>query len=67
MTLSISGGHHLVTSVPKDILVDVLARVAVRSSADLVSAKLTCKSLLDASADDYIYRHVAISEFPVIP
>ncbi|CAN0825664.1 Putative F-box protein At1g67623 [Linum grandiflorum] len=67
MTSSTSGGHHQVTSVPKDILVDVLARVAVRSSTDLVSAKLTCKTLLDASADDYIYRHVAISDFPVIP
>ncbi|CAN1768403.1 Putative F-box protein At1g67623 [Linum perenne] len=64
---SISGGRHLFTTVPKDILIDVLARVAIQSSSDLVSVKLTCKALLDASSDDYIYRNVAISQFPIIP
>ncbi|CAN1781215.1 hypothetical protein LINPERHAP1_LOCUS15374 [Linum perenne] len=64
---SISGGRHLFTIVPKDILVDVLARVAIQSSSDLVSVKLTCKALLDTSSDDYIYRQVAISQFPTIP
>ncbi|CAI0460765.1 unnamed protein product [Linum tenue] len=58
--------HHLVAALPKDILVDVLARVASQSPADLVSAKLTCKALLEASGKNYIYRHVNIAEFPVI-
>nr|XP_043630305.1 F-box protein At2g35280-like [Erigeron canadensis] len=54
-------------SLPRDILVDVLAYVASDSFDNLFKAKLSCKVLLDAAKDDSIFRSISLDKFPVTP
>ncbi|CAK9137316.1 unnamed protein product [Ilex paraguariensis] len=56
-----------IKSLPKELLVDVLARVASSSFTDLFNAKLCCRDFLGAADEDYILEHVSINRFPVIP
>lgn len=53
-------------SLPGDLLIDVLARVASSSFTDLFNAKLCCRDFLGAAEDEYIFQHVSIDKFPVI-
>ncbi|MFS8031341.1 putative F-box protein [Helianthus anomalus] len=52
-------------SLPKDLLIDVLARVASSSFTDLFNAKLSCKEFLESTKDDYIFQHISLDKFPV--
>ncbi|MFS7934202.1 putative F-box protein [Helianthus anomalus] len=52
-------------SLPKDLLIDVLARVASSSLTGLFSAKLSCKEFLESTKDDYIFQHISLDKFPV--
>lgn len=56
----------VVASLPGDLLIDVLARVASSSFTDLFNAKLSCRDFLGAAEDEYIFQHVSIDKFPVI-
>ncbi|GAB4829321.1 hypothetical protein Ancab_018991 [Ancistrocladus abbreviatus] len=58
-----------INSLPTDVIVEVLARVASSSLTDLFNARLCCKEFLEATEEDYIYENVLISRerFPVIP
>ncbi|KAK1420061.1 hypothetical protein QVD17_21369 [Tagetes erecta] len=53
-------------SLPRDLLVDVLGRLAKSSFTDLFNAKLSCKDFLESTTDDYIYEHISIDKFPII-
>lgn len=53
--------------LPKDLLIEVLAKVASGSVSDLYKAKTCCREFLHASDDDYIYEHVSLDKFPQIP
>ncbi|CAI0435545.1 unnamed protein product, partial [Linum tenue] len=57
--------HKLITVVPKDILIRILALIVGDSARDLVNTKLTCNPLLEASADDSVYRSANLTPFPV--
>ncbi|KAK9056341.1 hypothetical protein SSX86_027431 [Deinandra increscens subsp. villosa] len=50
-------------SLPRDLLVDVLGRVASSSFTDLFNVKLSCKDLLEPTEDDFIYQSVSIDKF----
>uniref|UniRef100_A0A9I9D2C5 At2g35280-like TPR domain-containing protein n=1 Tax=Cucumis melo TaxID=3656 RepID=A0A9I9D2C5_CUCME len=50
----------LIVSLPNDLLIEVLAKVASSSYVDLVRAKLATKLFLHASNDRYIFRHVSL-------
>lgn len=56
----------VVGSLPGDLLVDVLARVASSSFTDLFNAKLSCRDFLGAAEDESIFQHVSIDKFPII-
>ncbi|KAI3817481.1 hypothetical protein L1987_11273 [Smallanthus sonchifolius] len=56
----------VVGSLPGDLLIDVLARVASSSFTDLFNAKLSCRDFLGAAEDEFIFQHVSIDKFPVI-
>lgn len=56
----------VVGSLPGDLLIDVLARVASSSFTDLFNAKLCCRDFLGAAEDESIFQHVSIDKFPVI-
>ncbi|XP_054821363.1 F-box protein At2g35280-like [Prosopis cineraria] len=53
--------------LPKELLMEVLARVASGSVSDLYKAKICCREFLHAADDDYVYEHVSLEKFPVIP
>ncbi|XP_050130276.1 putative F-box protein At1g67623 [Malus sylvestris] len=55
-----------IQSLPNEVLVQVLARVASRSFDDLYSAKLSCKNFNESAQDDHIFEHVDISKFPLV-
>ncbi|KAJ6949147.1 hypothetical protein NC651_003225, partial [Populus alba x Populus x berolinensis] len=52
---------------PGDLLTEALARVASTSFSDLFTAKLSCKEFLEAASEKYIFEHITIQKFPVIP
>ncbi|XP_071690928.1 putative F-box protein At1g67623 [Rutidosis leptorrhynchoides] len=56
----------VVGSLPGDLLIDVLTRVASSSFTDLFNAKLSCRDFLGAAEDESIFQHVSIDKFPVI-
>ncbi|KAA8529733.1 hypothetical protein F0562_034167 [Nyssa sinensis] len=56
-----------IKSLPGDLLIEVLGRVASSSFTDLFNAKLCCRDFLGLAEDDYILQHVSIDKFPVIP
>ncbi|XP_076892051.1 putative F-box protein At1g67623 [Bidens hawaiensis] len=55
-----------VRELPRDLLVDVLARVASSSFTDLFNAKISCKEFLDSTSDDCIAQSISIDKFPII-
>ncbi|KAJ6757033.1 hypothetical protein OIU74_026315 [Salix koriyanagi] len=59
--------HEFFKGIPKDLLTEVLARVASTSFSDLFTAKLSCKEFLEAASENYILEHITIEKFPVIP
>ena len=55
-----------IKSLPKDLLVEVVASVASHSFTDLHNMKLCCKDLLDATKDNYVFQQVSLDKFPLI-
>ncbi|KAK9056348.1 hypothetical protein SSX86_027438 [Deinandra increscens subsp. villosa] len=54
-----------IRSLPRDLLVDVLGRVASSSFTDVFNVKLSCKDLLEPTEDDFIYQSISIDKFPL--
>ncbi|KAK7292131.1 hypothetical protein RIF29_07848 [Crotalaria pallida] len=55
-------------SLPKNLITNIVARVASHSLADLVNLKRCCKDFLDAAEDDFAYKHVSLlHKFPLFP
>ncbi|KAH7570434.1 hypothetical protein JRO89_XS05G0106200 [Xanthoceras sorbifolium] len=54
-----------IKSLPKDLLANVLARVASDSIADLFNVELSCKDLHEMGNDDYVLQHACMDSFPV--
>ncbi|KAG4929870.1 hypothetical protein AAZX31_17G081300 [Glycine max] len=55
-----------IKSLPKDLLVEVVARVASDSIVDLRNMKQCCKDFLDASEDNYVWQQVSLDKFPLM-
>src|ERR1044072_9443929 len=55
-----------IKSLPRDLLVEVVATVASRSFIDLHNIKMCCKDFLDATEDSYIWQRVSLDTFPLI-
>ncbi|XP_038891683.1 putative F-box protein At1g67623 [Benincasa hispida] len=53
----------VIKSLPNDLLIEVLAKVAASSYTDLVQAKLATKDFLEVSNEGYIFRHVSLGNF----
>ncbi|XP_057495546.1 putative F-box protein At1g67623 [Actinidia eriantha] len=60
------GHDSAIQSLPFDVLVDVLARVASSSSADLFKSKLCCREFLGAAGEGYVLERASIEKYPVI-
>ncbi|KAL5827012.1 hypothetical protein ACOSQ3_018857 [Xanthoceras sorbifolium] len=56
-----------VTFLPKDLLTQVLARVASSSVSDLFNLELSCKDLLLLGQDDCVFEHASMEKFSISP
>ncbi|XP_076942113.1 F-box protein At2g35280-like [Bidens hawaiensis] len=54
-----------VASLPRELLVNVFARVASSSFTDPFNAKLCCKGFLEPASDDYIAQCISLDKFPI--
>lgn len=61
------GSFTTVKALPKDMLVEIFAKVATRSIFDHCMIKLCCKEFLHAAEDDYVYRHASMENFALVP
>ncbi|CAH9093722.1 unnamed protein product [Cuscuta europaea] len=52
--------------IPRDIIVDILVRVASDSLPDLLHAKFSCHEWNELGDDVNVYKHASLAEFPVI-
>ena len=59
------GGGCNIKSLPKDLLIDVLARVASDSVADLFNVEQSCKDLLKVGNNYYVLQHACMDIFPI--
>ncbi|KAG5521912.1 hypothetical protein RHGRI_034212 [Rhododendron griersonianum] len=56
----------MINSLPSDLLVDVLARVASSSFTDLFNSKLCCRDFRGAAEEECVLEQVSMVGFPVI-
>ncbi|KAL4398523.1 hypothetical protein AHAS_Ahas01G0300400 [Arachis hypogaea] len=56
-----------IKSLPKELLVEIVASVASHSIIDLHNVKKSCKDFLEAAEDNYVYRRVSLDKFSFIP
>ncbi|KAL8148153.1 putative F-box protein At1g67623 [Apium graveolens] len=54
-------------SIPAELIIDIVARVAASSSRDLFKAKLSCETLHKFADDKYIIQRASLDKFPVVP
>lgn len=54
-------------SLPKELLVEIFAKVGTRSIVDLCMVKLCSKDFLHAAEDNYVYRHASMENFALVP
>lgn len=52
------------TDLPRDVLNEVLCKVASASLTDLLMAKQTCKTLLAYGSDRRVWQHISLAHFP---
>ncbi|KAK6122009.1 hypothetical protein DH2020_044247 [Rehmannia glutinosa] len=52
--------------VPKELLTNIVVRVAASSLTDYVNVKLSCKMLKEVGEHSLVYNHVSLDEFPVV-
>ncbi|XP_057444321.1 putative F-box protein At1g67623 [Lotus japonicus] len=55
-----------IRSLPRDLLVEVIASVASHSFIDLHNLKKCSKDLLDATEDNYVWQRVSLETFPLV-
>lgn len=55
-----------IKSLPNDLLMEVLAKVASTSLTDLYKAKQSCKDFYGLAKDDYIFERVSLKELPLV-
>ncbi|KAH1116432.1 hypothetical protein AAZX31_17G025500 [Glycine max] len=53
--------------LPKELQVEIFAKVATRSVFDHCMIKLCCKEFLRAAEDNYVYRHASMENFALVP
>ncbi|CAL5198882.1 unnamed protein product [Lathyrus oleraceus] len=58
---------NIVKTLPNELLVEIVGKVASHSMADLCQMKLSCKDFLNASEEGYVYQHASMENFALIP
>jgi hypothetical protein len=58
---------NILKAIPKDLVVEIVGKVASHSMADLCKVKLSCKEFLSAFEDGYVYQRASIDKFALVP
>ncbi|KAL6188594.1 hypothetical protein ACLB2K_039986 [Fragaria x ananassa] len=61
------GGSVNLKSLPNELLLEVIAKVASNSFDDLCRMRQSCKEVNKAGQDDYIFQHVSLDKFRFNP
>ncbi|KAL0414149.1 UNVERIFIED_CONTAM: hypothetical protein Sradi_1616600 [Sesamum radiatum] len=56
-----------IENIPRDLLIEILSRIAESSFTDIHNAKLSCKDFYEAAEDTRVYRHMSLDDFPLVP
>ncbi|KAI9084393.1 hypothetical protein K1719_033583 [Acacia pycnantha] len=56
----------IICCLPTSILVEIAAKVASQSLADLHHLKLTSKEIMNITEDDYVYKHASLDKVPLV-
>ncbi|KAE7998087.1 hypothetical protein FH972_002665 [Carpinus fangiana] len=55
-----------IKSLPNDLLMELLAKIASASFTDLLNVKSSCKDFHELGEDDYVFQHVTLKELPLV-
>ncbi|GAU34133.1 hypothetical protein TSUD_66120 [Trifolium subterraneum] len=58
--------HASIQSLPRDLLLEVVATVASQSFLDLHNVKMCCKEFLQVTEQNYVLQKVSLDNFPLI-
>ncbi|WJX92714.1 hypothetical protein P8452_74318 [Trifolium repens] len=58
--------HASIQSLPRDMLLEVVATVASQSLIDLHNIKMCCKDFLQVTEQKYVLQKVSLDNFPLI-
>ncbi|XWS16708.1 hypothetical protein CRYUN_Cryun33cG0000400 [Craigia yunnanensis] len=58
---------NIVSSLPDEILIEILTYEASNSYTNFVNLKLCCKTFLGASKYDHIFKNVSIKKLSMVP
>nr|GMC65787.1 putative F-box protein At1g67623 [Ipomoea batatas]GMC65789.1 putative F-box protein At1g67623 [Ipomoea batatas]GMD89918.1 putative F-box protein At1g67623 [Ipomoea batatas]GME01287.1 putative F-box protein At1g67623 [Ipomoea batatas]GME17553.1 putative F-box protein At1g67623 [Ipomoea batatas] len=53
-------------SLPQELVVEILAKVAAHSWDDLFNARLSCKRWNDLDDEDFVYKHMSLAKLPIV-
>ncbi|KAL0456849.1 UNVERIFIED_CONTAM: hypothetical protein Slati_1024100 [Sesamum latifolium] len=56
-----------IENIPRELLIEILSRIAKSSFTDIHNAKLSCKDFHEATEDTHVYRHMSLDDFPLVP
>ncbi|KAK4736106.1 hypothetical protein R3W88_010367 [Solanum pinnatisectum] len=56
-----------IESLPNELLIDIVARVASFSFKNFINVKLSCKVLNEISNERYVYQKAILVDFPIDP
>ncbi|XP_061372623.1 uncharacterized protein LOC133315083 [Gastrolobium bilobum] len=54
-------------SLPNELLVQIFAKVAFDSIADISNVKLSCKKCLETVKDNYVHKHASMDMLGLVP
>ncbi|KAK4403017.1 hypothetical protein Sango_1042400 [Sesamum angolense] len=61
-----STSSNTIENIPRELLIEILSRIAQTSFTDIHNVKLSCKDFHEAAEDTYVYRHMSLDNFPLL-
>ncbi|KAL0363915.1 UNVERIFIED_CONTAM: hypothetical protein Sangu_0489100 [Sesamum angustifolium] len=61
-----STSSNMIENIPRELLIEILSRIAQTSFTDIHNVKLSCKDFHEAAEDTYVYRHMSLDNFPLV-
>ncbi|XP_020549253.1 F-box protein At1g67340-like [Sesamum indicum] len=56
----------MMDNIPRELLIEILCRLAHTSFTDIHNAKLSCKDFHEAAEDPCVYQNMSLDNFPLV-